>query len=163
MNAKVHSATYRGFFFSYDALVAGVIFALFLAIIFANWTSMRIALFARADEMMRSALVLSNVLLSPGNPIDWDPKNWQQIGLVDELRSVRLNATKVEYFRQLADPAGPTYAHLRESLTEGYEFAVIIGDVTIGNPPKNGREKISIVRSVIYANKLANMTVVIWA
>jgi hypothetical protein len=168
----------KGQFFAYDAIIAGALFSILLALLFIYWTSIHYLVFNQVDDMYRMGLSISDILLTPGSPSDWakptsflnpqlDPDNVHQVGLTDDFGSMTLNTTKV---RGLQDYAPSYYDTLKEKFGSGkYDFFIkidtqVVGgeDVEIGKPPENPTGKITITRPVVYDGGPANMIITIW-
>ena len=156
----------KGQFFAYDAIIAGALFSILLALLFIYWTSVHSLVFNQVDDMYRVGLSISDILLTPGSPSDWDPNNVHQVGLTDDFGSMTLNTTKV---KGLQDYASSSYETLKEKFGSGrYDFLIKIdpigvgGDVQVGIEPENPTGKITITRPVVYDGGPANMIIVIW-
>lgn len=151
----------KGQFFSYDAIVAGSMFAVLLALIFLYWTSINSMVFNQADSMLRTAILTSETLLSPGYPENWTLSNVRRFGLTDRTLSARINPSKLDNF------AAADYETLRDKLGLGmYQLLIVISNetsnVTIGSEPSGATGKITLVRPVIYNNTPQNMSITIW-
>lgn len=151
----------KGQFFAYDAIVAGTIFIILIAILLLYWSSLRSLVFTQVDDMFRVGVAVSETLLTPGNPTDWPITGAQQLGLTDRFGSVRLNPIKVVTIKTVP------YDELRKKLATGvYQVYVNIsaqsGSDSFGNAPLNEKSKITITRSVVYGTQPANMSVTIW-
>jgi len=159
---KIYNKHYKGQFFSYDAVVAGVLFAVLLSILFVYWTSLRSLLFTQIDDMFRVAIQVSNDLLTPGNPTDWTTVNVRQIGITTGFNSMRIDSAKLANLKTLSDT---DYEGMRSKLGLGpYQFRITIENVAIGAIPQSSQQsKVTLVRPVVYENRSANMTITIWS
>jgi hypothetical protein len=154
--------TYKGQFFSYDAIVAGVLFAVLLSILFVYWTSLRSLLFTQIDDMFRTSLELSNALLTPGYPADWTVSDVRQIGITTDFNSMRVDGAKLANLRNLSDT---DYESMRSKLGLGpYQYRIVVGNVAIGPVPLADRQsRVTLVRPVVYENLPANLTITVWS
>ena len=91
---------YKGQFFSYDAVVAGVLFAVLLSILFVYWTSLRSLVFTQIDDLFITSIEVSNSLLTPGNPAAWTTSTVQQIGITTDYNSMRIDNNKLLNLKQ---------------------------------------------------------------
>ena len=155
--------TKKGQFFSYDAIVAGALFAIFLTILFIYWSSIRSFVFVQVDDMFRIGLKVSDSLLSPGSPPNWNiTSEIKQVGLTDRYGSVKINPSKAQNATML------DYQTLKSYLGLGaYEIYVVINSssntLTIGQPPIDAKGKITLVRPVVYNDNPANLSITVWA
>jgi len=176
MKSGSRSNCMKGQFFAYDAIIAGALFSILLALLFIYWTSIHSLVFNQVDDMYRVGLSMSDILLTPGSPSDWaqttgSPPVWDQtklhqIGLTDDFGSMTLNSTKVQ---RLQTYASSNYDTLKEKFGSGrYNFLIKIdtevagGDIELGRSPENPTGKITITRPVVYGGGPANMIIIIW-
>jgi len=157
----------RGQFFSYDAMVAGLMFAILLTILYVYWSSLRATVFTQIDDMFRTALDVSNVVLATGNPANWSIADVKQLGLASKLNSLELDSNKVTNFQFMARPE-QNYDIVRSKIGAApYQFYITIDSippVEIGIPyPADARGKVSIMRPVVYNGNASNLTVTIWS
>ncbi|MCX8202558.1 MAG: hypothetical protein N3G74_02005 [Candidatus Micrarchaeota archaeon] len=152
----------KGQFFSYDAIVAGILFILLLTLLYNYWNSLRTTVSVRIDDASRIALSVSSMLLTPGYPLDWNATNFNQIGLAEHHNTIRISEAKVS---NLSILSYTSYQTVKERLGIGpYEFFITIADVAIGSAPTGTvLSKVTIVRPVIYKDQLQNLSVTIWS
>jgi hypothetical protein len=159
--------TRKGQFFSYDAIVAGLMFTILLTILYIYWSSLRSTMFTQIDDMFRTSIAVSNLLLTTGNPTDWTTDNVMQIGITAGSNSLELDSNKVTNFKFMVDdPIIGDYGAIRSRLgVAPYMFYIQIGNsMTIGVPPAaEATGKISITRPVVYGGRASNFTVTIWS
>ena len=103
--------TKKGQFFSYDAIVAGLMFTVLLTVLYVYWSSLRATVFTQIDDMFRTAIGVSNLLLTTGNPTDWSESNVMQVGLTTRINSLELDTNKVGAFTTMV--MGPRYEDIR--------------------------------------------------
>ena len=156
--------TRKGQFFSYDAIVAGLMFTVLLTVLYVYWSSLRATVFTQIDDMFRTAIGVSNLLLTTGNPIDWSESNVMQVGLTTRINSLELDTDKVGAFVTMA--TGPGYESMRSKLgVAPYMFYIQIGGIVEAGvqPTPDATGKITVVRPVIYGGQASNLTVTIWS
>ncbi|VVB73381.1 Uncharacterised protein [uncultured archaeon] len=153
----------KGQFFSYDAIVAGLMFAILLTILYVYWSSLRSTVFTQIDDMFRTSIEVSNLLLTTGNPTNWSTTDVKQIGITTGPNSLELDPNKVTNFKFMTDQ---DFESMRARLGAApYMFYIAIGDgVTVGIPPAiEATGKVSITRPVVYGGNASNITVTIWS
>lgn len=158
----------KGQFFSYDAIVAGLMYAVLLTILYVYWSSLRSTMFTQIDGMFSTSMAVSNLLLTTGNPVNWTASNVNQIGLTTGFNSLELDPNKVAYFQFLANSSLSSYYNTSSRIgVAPYQFYITIDanpPIDIGNPPlPTATGQISIVRPVIYEGNSSNLTVTIWS
>lgn len=148
----------KGQFFSYDAVVAGILFILLLTLLYNYWNSLRATISVRMDDATRIALDVSDMLLTPGSPIDWNSTNYNQLGLAAQYNSIEINESKLSELQKIE------YTTLKQKLGVGpYELFIELNDTKIGLPSSGSVSSITIKRPVIYQNSLQNLSVTIWS
>jgi len=149
---------FKGQFFSYDAVIAGILFILLLTLLYNYWNSLRATISVRMDDAIRIALDVSDMLLTPGFPIDWNSTNYNQLGLLIQYNSIEVNETKLEELAKIE------YTMLKQKLGVGpYELYIQLNSTSIGLSPSDSVSIVTIKRPVIYQNKLQNLSVTIWS
>jgi hypothetical protein len=142
-------------------------FAVLLTILYVYWSSLRATVSTQIDDMFRTAVDVSNLLLTPGNPVDWTNSTVKQVGLTARANSLELDTDKVGAFVTMA--TGQGYNDMRSKLgVAPYMFYIQIGNgmnvVNIGvNNTPDATGKITVVRPVIYGGRASNLTVTIWS
>ena len=157
--------TKKGQFFSYDAIVAGLMFTILLTILYIYWSSLRSTMFTQIDDMFRTSIAVSNLLLTTGNPTNWNTDDVKQIGITTGPNSLELNFNKVANFKFMT-LTDQDYEAMRSRLGAApYMFYIQIGDsMIIGRPPTaEATGKISVMRPVVYNGTASNFTVTIWS
>ena len=138
-------------------------FTQLLTILYVYWSSLRSTVFTQIDDMFRTSIEVSNLLLNTGNPTDWTTTNVKQIGITTGPNSLELDSNKVTNFKFMADQ---DYEAMRSHLGAApYMFYIQIGDsVTVGvAPTAEATGKISVMRPVVYGGMASNFTVTIWS
>ncbi len=150
----------KGQFFSYDGIVAGILFILLLTLLYTYWNSLRSTISVRIDDSTRIAMSVSTLLLTPGNPVNWNYTNFNQLGLTVGANTIRISEEKVGNLSLVA----MDYNKLKEKLGVGpYEISIQIGTEVIGLPPSGETSKVTISRPVIFRDSLQNLSVTIWS
>jgi hypothetical protein len=166
-NTKYKQGFKKGQFFSYDAIIAGALLSIMIALLFIYWSSAHSLVFNQVDDMYRAGISVSDTLLTPGSPVNWDSSNVHQLGITDEFGSLKLNSTKVN---RLSDYAISKYYDMREKFgVSRYDILITIegfpsagSETNIGAVPSNPTGQISIVRPVIYDGHPSKLTVTVW-
>ncbi|MCS7109251.1 MAG: hypothetical protein NZ903_00440 [Candidatus Micrarchaeota archaeon] len=156
-----HKKIKKGQFFSYDAIVAGILFVLLLTLLYNYWNSLRTTISVRIDDASRIALSVSNILLTPGYPMNWNASNFNQIGLAKDYNTIELSEEKVS---NLSFLSYTDYSKMKEKLGVGpYDIYITVGDASIGMPPlENVSTKVTIKRPVIYKEAIRTLYITIW-
>ncbi len=174
----------KGQYFSFDAIVSAVIFVLALALLSNQWYTVNAIQSEMDDELHSEALRISDALMTPGSPLDWQNEfeNALQIGVAEDYSSNSLDFDKVDEFNQtVMNPEGvdlseynetknkfniPTYEFfIRIVNTEGNGNAVgRIYNYSIGRDPfEYGSNHTSIVhRAATLEDEFVNMKVIVW-
>jgi hypothetical protein len=156
----------KGQIFSYDAIVGGVLFAVLLTLLFVYWDAIRSFVFLQIDDLFRVALHVSDNLMTPGIPPDWNTTTVSKVGISEQYGSAVINDSKFGNLTLLAStPEG--YEKLRTMLNVGaYELYLTLNstakNVAIGAVPTGAKGEIKIVRPVVYRDRPANLTIDIW-
>ena len=95
----------RGQYFSFDAIIASLIFILTIVSLLSYWYSVHSQLDYQNYEMMKEAVRVSDLAMTPGTWKSWQPGPFPSTcdGLVDQLgfatswEDRRLDATKIVY------------------------------------------------------------------
>lgn len=92
---------WRGQYFSFDAMIASIIFILTFVSLLSYWHGVRLTVDNPHEELVGEALRISNMLLSPGYPADQPCANMNEIGFALSLKDKRLNSSKIACFETL--------------------------------------------------------------
>jgi hypothetical protein len=115
--------------------------------------------------MVLDSKTISNSLMSPGYPADWNTSNVQKIGLTDG--NYRINQTKLENFgnieltraRSIFDTRFNYYIQLRN---QNGTTIPINGNLGIGTPANNTAKLVQITRVVIYNSSMIKLVIQLW-
>jgi len=165
----------KGQFFSYDAVIGGVIFVIAFALLASYWWGVGSTLNPEREDMMREALRVSDFLLTEGNPPYWHESAQEDIKLVGFATSgenASLSEDKLSRFRELSEG---DYARAKEFLLRTpYHFNITIerdglllacggAPCTMGNgPAPDARNQVVVTRVVKYGNALADLKIILW-
>lgn len=89
----------KGQYFSFDAIIASLIFILTIVSLLSYWYSVHAALDYQNYELMKEAIRVSDLVLTPGNPENWgqDRGKINQLGFANSWEDKRLNFSKIQY------------------------------------------------------------------
>ena len=151
----------KGQFFSYDAIVAGLLFILLLSLLYIYWNSLRTTISINIDDSTRIALDVSDMLLTPGYPLNWDSTNFNQLGLTKDYNTIVIDENKVG---NLSTIGLYNYTLLKQKLAVGpNEIYIKIGTgITIGMQPEASTSLVTITRPAVYKGNLTNLSITIW-
>lgn len=148
----------KGQFFSYDAIVAGLLFILLLTLLYTYWNSLRSTISVKIDDITRIAMDASNLLMTPGFPYDWTSSDYNQLGLASGYNSIYLDSQKIGSLQEVP------YETIRQKLAiSPYDFYLEIGNETAGIIPEGALSKVTIRRPVVLDNELTNLSLTVWS
>lgn len=126
--AQIRGKRLRGQYFSFDAIVAVVIFVLALVTILSAWNSLRTSLEHQSSPLSLEAMRIGDILLTPGNPADAACADMDAAGLAVSWKDRRVNGTKLEDCSGLsrADPDS-----FREKLGVGYRTSIYMNGIYV--------------------------------
>jgi hypothetical protein len=164
----------KGQFFSYDAIIAAILFGIVVSLIFIYWISMRNFIGSEVTEMFSSALSISDSLMKPGSPENWhviyngnirNAQKIQSVGLTDGY-STRIDLGKFSNFTNLTSYEDG-YQRMRESYgLFNYEFYVLLEygseKKIAGKYYESPSGKISFRKPVVVEEMPGNLTVTVW-
>lgn len=110
----------KGQYFSFDAIIASVIFLLTLIMLLSYWHSVRTYLDYQANDLSREATRLSTILFTP--PTGTDCKNLKRLGFVNSWSDKRLNGTLLDCVK------GMNTGALKTKLGASYNVSILIDD-----------------------------------
>jgi hypothetical protein len=147
-----------------DFIVAVMIFTIALVIYFEYVNNLSQEEESKLGEMLMSAKLVSNNLMSSGYPSDWNQSNAEIIGIVDNKR---INQTKIEKFYNMSHDT----AKFDLGITNNYYFYVqdqegnkinINGKNATGSEPYDSIKLVKVERITIYNNSIAKAVVQVW-
>jgi len=147
-----------------DFIVSVLIFMIALVIYFEYVNNLSKEEESKIDEMLMSAKVMSNSLMSEGYPDEWNQSNVEIIGIIDDKR---INQTKIENFYNMSHNS----AKLKFGLSQNYYFYLedrngqkmgISEKEATGEEPVNPVKLVKLNRVTIYNNSIVKAVVQIW-
>ena len=93
----------RGQYFSFDAIIASVIFILALFSLLSYWHSLRTALNSQTNDFAKEAIRISDIIMTPGYPegAACTSAAHKQLGLSMGWQDRRINKTKFDCAKTL--------------------------------------------------------------
>lgn len=142
----------KGQYFSFDAIVASVIFMMAVVMLLNYWHSVRTFLEYQSGDISREAMRISAMLFSPPSPATAtgnNCRNMQTIGLFNSFESKQVNETTLDCLQSAyrTDPAG-----LKSRFATPYEVTIKVSEIgggsrwTIGQEPQSQSEIVKIRR-----------------
>ena len=114
----------KGQYFSFDAIIASLIFLMAIVSLISYWHSIRTSVGYQNSEMLTEAFRISDLLMGPGYPPDVDCVDMNQIGLAISNADGRVKADRIDECSKL-DAQG-----LRNRTLSAYNLTV---EVWVGN------------------------------
>lgn len=140
----------KGQYFSFDAIVASVIFMMAVVMLLNYWHSVRTFLEYQSGDIAREAMRISAVLFSPPSPATAtgnNCRNMQAIGLFNSFESKQINRTTLDCLR-----AHYNSTSLKSKFATPYEVTIKVNEIgggsswTIGQEPQSQSEIVKIRR-----------------
>jgi len=161
----------KGQYFSFDAIIATVIFILALISLLSYWHSLRSIFESQGGDIISDATRISELLLTPGYPQDADScDNMEQLGLTLSWSDKRINATKLACAEGLDKDTLRAFFNTRFKLSirfSGVDKTYIIGENInlLDQSQLNNIVKVRRVVSILHGNneeELASMDVFVY-
>ncbi|MFH1520891.1 MAG: hypothetical protein ABID61_04550 [Candidatus Micrarchaeota archaeon] len=149
----------KGQYFSFDAIVASVIFVLALVALLSYWHSVKSFLDYQNDPISKDAIRVSNLLFTPPSP-SADCDTIEKFGLALSWSDRRVNSSllncAIQKTNDLVDPdAGPNWLHIK--LGTQYMAALNITNVTGGPTISIGNSPPADVLHIVKIRRLATV------
>lgn len=104
----IEMKTKKGQYFSFDAIVASVIFVMALVALISYWYSVKSMLDSQSEELSKEAIKISSLALGPASPYPRSvPCNFERIGFANSWDDKRLNVTMIECARSALGSSDP--------------------------------------------------------
>ncbi len=140
----------KGQYFSFDAVMATLVFLLAISMLSSYWFGVRAAA-EKGDDTHREALRISDALLLPGTPPGWpSAREVYSYGLGKENATAEIEKAKVERFESYVSL---DYNRVREVLRTSDEFFLTIEPVmgnsfsySIGREPEGATTAAKVTR-----------------
>ena len=143
----------RGQYFSFDAIVASVIFILALVTLLSTWHSLRTGLEHQSSPLGFEALRIGEALLTPGSPVTTDCAEMTSLGLAISWSDRRLDDEK------LASCATLSAGELKGKLGTAYDISIFLnGEHVLGENVDNLRPILTEITRVRKVVSLYNST-----
>ncbi len=140
----------KGQYFSFDAIIASVIFVMALIALLSYWYAVKNYLESQNDELEKEAIRISNLLLSPSYPSS-DCSQIESLGLAKSWNDSRIDAD-IFQCQSLGDKEW-----VKEKLATGYGVSITVTKLpeldrwTIGGEPSPE------VREVVRMHRFATL------
>ncbi len=175
--------TKKGQYFSFDAIMASVIFILALTLLSSHWFSLRAQIDDRSDYLQTEAFRISDALLGPGDPPNWyfDIPHATRVGLsVNSSLPSDLNLDTLQMAQGIISSDERAYNASRNLLGTGADYWVEVNttyfdrnyqNFTFGRRPLNPTEIAKVRREIVVKtnsnpNQIhyypGNMTLYLW-
>jgi hypothetical protein len=115
----------KGQYFSFDAIIASVIFVLALVALLSYWHSVRSFLEYQNDPITKEAIRISNLLFVPPSPSDC--ASMKSFGLAVSFEDRRVNASTINCID------GKDEAWLQSALGTSYNISIQVKDLSESN------------------------------
>lgn len=119
----------KGQYFSFDAIIASVIFVLTLIMLLSYWNSVKTFLDFQAEDMAKEATRISTLLFVAPIPSGVDCTSYDRLGLAISIKDKRMNETSLKCLD------GMDTASLRGNLSALYNVSIVITDTYNENKP----------------------------
>lgn len=117
----------KGQYFSFDAIIASVIFVLTLIMLLSYWNSVKAFLDFQVQDMGKEATRISTLLFVP--PMGADCTSYERMGLVNSFSDKRMSEKNLDCLN------GMDSASLRGNLSSLYDVSIVITDSYNPNNP----------------------------
>ena len=121
-NIVTREKCYKGQYFSFDAIIATVIFVIALVSLLSYWNATRNSFELQANELVQEAFRISNVLLSAGYPANAICASQSQIGYSKSNADKVLLLSKIECVKSISSDA------IKRSLSTGFGVSVYLDE-----------------------------------
>ncbi len=168
--------TRKGQYFSFDAIIASIIFIIAISILSSYWFGVRSVMDSRSENMYNEVIRVSDTLMSEGTPTNWQAQlfiNIQQFGLLKNKTTYELDDMKINKLSSLLGSAD--YDKTRKKLNiDKYQLYITIGNSTnswsdMGEQPTSAAANIvTTTRIAVYKStladpgRLATVKIVLW-
>jgi nitrogen fixation-related uncharacterized protein len=146
----------RGQVWSYDLIVASIIFVIALSILAFFWWSVRTNLAEDKEAIVRESLKVSDVLMSPGIPENWndlvnlsDSTTWSQVEQIGLAQSWDNHSLSVDKVYKLINMSSANYSYVQNRLRSNYNFYMEFKFRNTSN--NNGEQPLLMNNSPIFA------------
>ncbi|MFN7991883.1 MAG: hypothetical protein U0R44_07050 [Candidatus Micrarchaeia archaeon] len=140
----------KGQYFSFDAIMASVIFVLALVALLSYWHSVRSFLDYQNDQLSKDAITVSNLLFSPPSP---GPScgTMEKMGLAIDWADRRVNSSIIDCAKLQSQ------AWLKEKLGTSYNVSLRITNLANGSVTTIGGDVPAGAANVVKIRRLATV------
>lgn len=141
----------KGQYFSFDAIIASVIFVLALVALLSYWHSVRSFLDYQNDPLSKDAIRVSNLLFTPSSPSAASCDSMDRLGFARAWDDRRVN-------QSIVDCAGAqSQSWLRQKLSTAYGASIIITNLADGSVTTIGGAVPAGTANVVKIRRLATV------
>ncbi|MFH1222148.1 MAG: hypothetical protein V1492_03625 [Candidatus Micrarchaeota archaeon] len=140
-------ATKKGQYFSFDAIIASVIFMMAVMMMLGYWHSVKTFLEFQSGDTTKEAMRISSLLFSPSFPQGVGCNLMQTVGFANSWEDKRINQSVIDCMD--TQPA----SWLKQRLTSAYNVTIKVNyigptpsEVIIGDEPASNTEVVKIRR-----------------
>lgn len=141
----------KGQYFSFDAIIASVIFVLALVALLSYWHSVRSFLDFQNEALSKDAVRVSNLLFTPSSPTASDCTSMERLGFANSWNDRRLNESLVYC------SASQTDSWLKEKLGTANDLSISVENLANGTVTVIGSEPTSNATDVIKVRRLGTI------
>ncbi len=141
----------KGQYFSFDAIIASVIFVLALVALLSYWHSVRSFLDFQNDALSKDAVRVSNLLFTPASPTGSDCATMERLGLANSWNDRRLNESLVYC------AASQTDEWLKDKLGTANNLSIRVENLANGTVTTIGSVPPTSATDVIKVRRLASI------
>jgi hypothetical protein len=141
----------KGQYFSFDAIIAAVIFILAIVALLSYWHSVRSFLDYQNDPLAKDAIRVSNMLFTPSSPASPDCATADRLGFAIAWDDRRMDEATVDC------AAGQAPAWLRQKLGTQYGASITVTNLADGTVTVIGGEVPETAANVVKIRRLATL------
>ncbi|MCI0503113.1 hypothetical protein L0Y65_00205 [Candidatus Micrarchaeota archaeon] len=141
----------KGQYFSFDAIIASVIFVLAIVALLSYWHSVRSFLDFQNDPLSKDAIRVSNLLFTPQSPQSASCGSLDRLGFARSWNDRRVNESIVDC------AALQSQAWLRQKLGTAYGTSILITDLSDGSVTTLGGPVPAGTANVVKIRRLATL------
>ncbi len=140
----------KGQYFSFDAIMASVIFVLALVALLSYWHSVRSFLDFQNDQISKDAIRVSNLLFTPASPSP-TCATMERLGFALDWADQRVNETVIECSKTESQD------WLKQELGTPYNISIKVTDLANGSVTYIGGDVPSGMTNVVKIRRLATV------
>jgi hypothetical protein len=140
----------KGQYFSFDAIMASVIFVLALVALLSYWHSVRSFLDFQNDQISKDAVTISNLLFTPASPSP-DCATMDRLGFAIDWADLRVNESVIDCSK------AQSQEWLRSRLGTAYNVSIKITDLADGSTSVVGGDVPAGATNVVKIRRVATV------